>query len=220
MRARWRAMRGSERGAAIFVVLLVLTILTAIGVFAARAAGLNQRMSGYSRQSTQTGYITEYGMITVVDTLFGPNAGAYKQEISGSHDLCHAIEGIDIDAGALPCKRVSSSEIQKQLTSAGNNAVLFNSDSLTYQPDAGIAPDFVVELTDMYRERPIPGYDQGGTGPAMKFFQVTLTGTGQVRPVSPAQDPDGGICVTDEEKASAQLSGTRTYRAVVAIGAF
>lgn len=219
-RPRSRSWRRTQRGAAIFVVILVLTILTAIGVFAARAAGLNQRASGYARQSTQTGYITEYGMTTVIDTLFGPFGGPYKDLVASGTDHCHAVEGMDAGAGTLPCKRVSASEMQKQLTASGTSAVLFSPDSVSQQPDAGVTPDFVVELTDLYRERPIPGYDQGGTGPAMKFFQVTLTGSGQVRPIAPDQDPEGGLCVTPEEKASAQLSGTRTYRAVVAIGAF
>ena len=50
--------RASERGAAVFVVVLVLTLLSALGLFAVRSATSTNLSAGYSRQMTQTHYMT------------------------------------------------------------------------------------------------------------------------------------------------------------------
>jgi hypothetical protein len=49
----------NERGAALFVVVLVVTLLTAIGVFAMHATSLAQLSSGYSRRAGTTFYLAE-----------------------------------------------------------------------------------------------------------------------------------------------------------------
>jgi hypothetical protein len=49
----------SERGAALFVVVLVVTLLTAIGVFAMHATSLAQLGSGYSRRAGTAFYLAE-----------------------------------------------------------------------------------------------------------------------------------------------------------------
>ncbi|WP_437993200.1 hypothetical protein [Sorangium sp. So ce145] len=54
--------RSRERGAAVFIVVLVITMLTAIGLFAAHAATLSTIASGHERRMTQTHYLTEYAM--------------------------------------------------------------------------------------------------------------------------------------------------------------
>lgn len=54
--------RARERGAAVFIVVLVITMLTAIGVFAARAATLSTIASGHERQMIQTHYLTDYAL--------------------------------------------------------------------------------------------------------------------------------------------------------------
>ncbi|WP_433935083.1 hypothetical protein AB3662_10600 [Sorangium cellulosum] len=54
--------RSRERGAAVFIVVLVITMLTAIGLFAAHAATLSTIASGHARRMTQTHYLAEYAM--------------------------------------------------------------------------------------------------------------------------------------------------------------
>ena len=61
--------RTSERGAAVFVVVMVLSMLTAIGVFAIRAAAMANASSGYDRQNTQNHYVSEYGLYSAVTEL-------------------------------------------------------------------------------------------------------------------------------------------------------
>ena len=209
-----RLARGAQRGAAIFVVLMVLTLLTAIGVFAARAAGMNQRLSGYSRQQTQTGYVAEYGTLMVVDEVTGPSGQAYIDQMKKGSESCRANEFVDAGGDPLPCYRITKSEMQNKLNSDGLNAQIVSSDSLT-SADEDLLADFNVEMTDMYKAPPAAGSDQSGMVPGFGYVQITLTGSGQVRPVAGATDPDAGLCSTPEEQQSAQLSGTRTYRAII-----
>lgn len=49
-----------------FIVVLVLAMLTAIGVFAAGASSLSTTASGHQRQMTQTRYLTEYAISLVL----------------------------------------------------------------------------------------------------------------------------------------------------------
>ena len=51
--------RRSEDGAALFVVVLVVTLLTAIGAFAMHATSLAQLSSGYSRRAAAALYLAE-----------------------------------------------------------------------------------------------------------------------------------------------------------------
>ena len=57
------AGRQNQRGAAVFIVVMVITLLTAVGMFAARSASLVDVASGYGRNAMQTQYVSEYGAI-------------------------------------------------------------------------------------------------------------------------------------------------------------
>ncbi len=213
---RGRLSRGNERGAAIFVVLMVLTILTAIGVFAARAAGLNQRLSGYSRQQTQTGYMAEYGTLMVVDEVTGPKGQAYIDQMKSGTEQCRANQFIDAGGNVVPCYRITKGEIQNNMDNEGYNAALVDPNGGSLGDfNHSLTSDFNVEMTDLYKGPPASGSDQSGIVSGFGYVQMTLTGSGQVRPVAPAADPDAGVCSTPEQQESAQLSGTRTYRAVI-----
>jgi len=217
--------RAGERGSAIFIVLMVLTILTAIGVFATQSAGLNQRTSGYSRQSTQTGYVADYAILAGMDEANTAPADYLQKMVSGQ-DSCVANMYIDAGAGDRPaCYRLYAEELQKRLQQAGNNALLFDPDGgslgpgppyvATQQPGSPTA-DFVAELTDPDEAGPVAGADLGGGTVKLKYAQVTITGMGQVRPTSASKQQ----CVNAEDKYSAQSAGNRTTRARVKIGPY
>ncbi|MFW5739927.1 MAG: pilus assembly PilX N-terminal domain-containing protein [Myxococcota bacterium] len=215
LRRSGRLARGDQRGAAIFVVLMVLTILTAIGVFAARAAGMNQRLSGYSRQQTQTGYIAEYGTLMAVDELTSPKGQAYIDQMKKGTDMCRANQFIDAGADPVPCYRITKAEMQNTLDNETLGAQLVEDDGESLGDfEHRLMADFNVEMTDLYKGSPAPGSDQSGIVRGFEYMQLTLTGSGQVRPTA-AGDPDGGVCSTEAEQAAAQLSGTRTFRAVI-----
>jgi PilX N-terminal len=61
--------RTDERGAALFVVVLVISLLTAIGVFAMHATSLAQLSSGYSRRAASAFYLAELAANLRVATI-------------------------------------------------------------------------------------------------------------------------------------------------------
>jgi len=223
-RAHHRLARGAQRGSAIFIVLLVITMLTAVGTFAMQSAGLNQRSSGYSRQAVQTGYVADFGTLAALDevTVMGPDTTRqFINQMMTGVEPCIGNSQIDAGGseGGIPCYRMSPADVQARLAQGGNNMTLFDQDggSLgpgpTYIPGKQPGPpegQFVVEFTDPVPANPPAGYDQTGIGPsAYKSTRVTVTGIGQVRPyVPPTQN-----CAGDEDKYSAQSSGTKTTRA-------
>lgn len=215
-----RTSRKHERGAVIFVVVLVLAVLSAIGIFAVRAAGLNQRVSGYARQATQTGYVAEYGTLAMVDELSSERKTIYMAEMSRGTELCRANQYVDAGTLLLPCYRIYMSELQARITEEGSGALLFDNDGGSLGPSQlPLTADFVVEMTDRSRAgRDMPGMDQGGVGPRFRYDQVTLSATGQVRPVISVVSTNGGVCTTSAEQYAAQVAGTRSMRAIVQVG--
>ena len=61
--------RRHERGATVFVVVLVLGLLTGIGLFAAQAASIATSTTGAARVSTQSRYSAEASMNSVMAKL-------------------------------------------------------------------------------------------------------------------------------------------------------
>jgi hypothetical protein len=221
------APRARQRGAAVFIVLLVLTVLTGIGGFAMQSAGLNQRTSGYNRQATQTAYVAEYGLLAALDEIsyggqgMGDMASQYFTQMMAGQETCVANQYIDAGAeGGLPCYRLYSFDIQNRLTQANNGAELFDIDGGSLGPGpqyvAGKQPgaaqgDFVVELSDEpIPAGPIAGYDQGGVGPKQKWVLITVSGMGNVKPRTATAN-----CQNPEDQYSVHASGTKTTRARV-----
>ena len=75
----------------------------------------------------------------------------------------------------------------------------------------GLVGDFVIELTDPTPlQRPVPGMDQGGTGPRFRYMQLTLTGIGRVGPAH--QQGNGSVT------AASRGTAIRANRAIVQVG--
>src|SRR5882724_2064680 len=76
-----------QRGAAVFIVVMVLTLLTAVGIFAVRSASLADTAAGFDREGAQASLIAEYGVSatsaymgtgvasTLITTMAKPPAG-------------------------------------------------------------------------------------------------------------------------------------------------
>jgi hypothetical protein len=60
--ARFDALRArrEQRGAALFLVVMVITILSAIGLFAMRSASLVDVATGYNRQGVQAAFLADF----------------------------------------------------------------------------------------------------------------------------------------------------------------
>lgn len=188
-----------------------MVLLTAMGVFAARAAALTQQASGFERLSEQTHYVMEEGMYLATAEI-ARGTDAYLQPVSGNaaaDPTCFGtlgLAGLDgaptTSSNAYKCAKFTFS----QLSSATNTAQkaqgfpevppLSNASSTDISAAdpgslgyAALLPRFYVEMTDIGpAARKLPGFAAGGTREQFDFVQVTLGGWGQISPFPSAAD--------------------------------
>lgn len=208
-----KTTRGQERGTVIFVVLMVLTVLSAIGIFASRSAGLNQRTAGYSRQVTEAQYIADFGV----------NAMRYELTTSrkfslqpGPTDLILSeVQAPGANGRPMHCKNLADN-LRNVDFSAG--ATYFDNtiyDSLAcdgaanagYLDSAVPRPMFVVTISDVFEVGQIAGVDVNTK--TTKPMQAVITATAWVSPVRP------GAATTQEESRARTV---RVSQAIVSYG--
>ena len=210
-RRRYPFGRGNERGAAIFVVLLVVAVLTGLGVFAAHMAGLNQRLSGYAWQSSLSMNAAELGTFVVAGDLSTSAASAYMQLVLNARERCSANDYAGEAGEGAPCYRLTSDDVRRRLQAENSVAPELFDTGQTLLAGQGLVGDFVIELTDPTPlQRPVPGMDQGGTGPRFRYMQLTLTGIGRVGPAH--QQGNGTVT------AASRGTAIRANRAIVQVG--
>jgi Tfp pilus assembly protein PilX len=169
--------RGAQRGAAIFVVVMVLTMLTAVGIFAMRASSLSGAASGYQRQATGSQSFGEYGIVATVAELGTQRRAEYIKHVLSGTDKCVAEQSMySADGGAqVDCYTLYDSDLTENGIGALNDS----------SADGGASPtvgEFHVEMTDVSpASTPVAGADLG-SGRGGKYWQVTLTSFGQERP--------------------------------------
>jgi len=137
MTARRLPPPAGERGATIFVVLLVLTLLSAVGIFAVRAATQVTIAAGNNRQATQALLFAEGAGALAVAELGGPKATLYVDLTYTSADAlneqCQVNANLYRNKAALgaeyfppPCYRLFSNEVAAHVAeAAGAAAVLY-----------------------------------------------------------------------------------------------
>jgi hypothetical protein len=196
--------RASERGATVFVVVVVIAMLTGIGLFAAQASTIATSTSGGQRVATQSRYFAESAMTAVMAKL-SRDLGAHVDFLArqNSKDCL----GQAADPFYPQCSRFGRDYLEQEL-----GFDLFQ----PYDKTSGVhgtlgrventAADLLVEMNDLYRvERPIAGFDYTSAGAAnVHFMSVMLHGTGRIR-----LEPQGGTKTT--------LAST-TFRAELIVG--
>jgi hypothetical protein len=208
-RTRGRAQRGS----ALFITVLVITMLTAIGVFSMHAAGLADQASGFNRQGVQTTYVAEFAARSVTAELVGKEQH-YFQHVSSGTDDCRnnaSLEGILPDGQRAPCYKLQTTELFERIDGQfpGNVGTTDTQDVLGELSRGDLRGAFIVEMTDLARAgSPIAGEDVAQD--QFKFMQVQLTATGQVRPSS----DDEAACTA----AFSATSGLSNVRAQITFG--
>lgn len=201
----------NERGAALFVVVMVVTVLAAVGVFAVRASSLAQLASGYVRQATQNQHVSEYGLLAVVTEMNTLRKDLYRMEMISNPKPCFATQHADNKA----CYRFFGPEIQANVTTplfaatqVDDDGAVLSVGSLGSKP---MMPQFAVEMFDPGpAARPTPGGDVGGTSGAKSTYeQVTVVSTGRVQP----DLGTGAVACADS-----YVAGTATTKAFLIIG--
>jgi hypothetical protein len=169
------------------VLAMTLAVLAALGLYALKAASTEVKTSGYSRQSAQSQYMSEYGVLVSTQSM-GGSLGAMQlgAAVSSTEQdkLCMSLQGIDLLAAGFrsqACRRVGSDEMQNTIwKGSGVKAVE------PYTPNAKtgsmgpfpIAGDYFVEITDPACAYQAPGYSGGN----FWFTDTTLTSYGRVEP--------------------------------------
>ncbi len=217
VRRRLAARRG-ERGAAIFVVVLVVSLLTALGIFAVKTATLSNRASGYSRQLMQTHHVTSLGVVGVAADLKETHAHVHYMLENVVPDpttdaICEAFN----DQTFPKCVLMSYDDLN--LTPVSLNGVgLLAPSSGPAHGSLGVEPvnaDLRVEITDPSAMDPPSGAQiAGGTEQTntLQYALVTVTVTGVVLP------PTAVASTNNFDTGSSIAAGIERQRAHVRIG--
>ena len=185
--------RRSERGAALFVVVMVITLLTAVGLFAARSTSLVDAATGYARQAAQTVAFADYGAQLVATELGAGRAARVFQLMDARREFCLTYgdpSTIVSPATPQPCYMFDSNQFEVfVLAHSGANLIDFQSAT-----DPGsLGPKFVdtnstygvdgvmaVELWDPFEIANIKG--ESASKPSGR--EVTVNSMAQIRPFS------------------------------------
>lgn len=214
-----RTEREGQRGTALFIVLVVLTILSAAGVYASRAAGLSQRSAGYERQASQTGYVSEYATATIISQLvsYWPVIQANMMAaVNGSaYSSCPYNLG---DSGLqVPCASYNITTLQSWVTASGGISSLFDTLGGSLAAPAASNPTlqaiYQLEFTDIGPAGlAIPGVQVDGKGAGATTKQFTIT---SVANVTTWYTPGTACSSTPQAQAAAQYGGSHRMRSIV-----
>lgn len=192
-RSRWLARR-SERGATIIVVVLTTSMLAAIGMFAVRNAARVDLAVGYSRQAAQTTAIAELGTTAALARVAITGAPHYIDQMSKGH-TCASNPPDSVLKSTLKdtiptCYPLSQGELEKGAADTlFEKAVSASGETGSFGPFADVQGGVEIELTAITPvNTPVGGARQGdGT-----YYDVTMTTTGNVRPITTDADECAG----------------------------
>ncbi len=212
-----RLARKSERGTTVLIVVMVTTLVTAIGVLAVKNASLIDQAVGYSRQSSQTTALAELGTTATIAEFGANKASALVAQMETSPETCVANRTVTVNEGAT-CYRLFKGDLESSTLSMSSQPLLVStvdgSETGSFGPTSSSFGDVFVEITEKGpTHRPIAGTDVGGTGTELKYARVTLTTTGQVRPLVPAGGDDN-TC----NDGIAAVASKKEMRARVVVG--
>ena len=209
--------RRTQRGAAVFVVMLVITLVAALGLFAVRSSSIANLSSGYNRQLTQVHYITDLAVAAAVADIGDNPEGVKRQmelgpKVGEGEVICVAYNEVNKPT----CWMRSYDDIQKTVTTRNAAGKLIEPVAAGKVGSLGPVPleaDMRIELTDLHPALPVAGFQQAGGSEAniqQMHAYVTVSASGLVRPEQTA------VNTWNTEVASA--TGVELSRAHVIMG--
>jgi len=207
-----RARRAGQRGAAVFVVMLVVTLLTAVGLMAVRSSSLATMASGFNRQLVQTHYVADYAVLAMVGDLSSKAEVHSTNMKSGDNTQCVGYANEEFPSCAL----YGYNQLDQVVKKDNNQNTLLE----PVVPGPPIVPgslgptslegDMRIEITDWHPAwPPLAGNDATG-GVSLGYAMVTVSANGQVRPRQ--------LVANKWDTASATAAGVEATRAHVVIG--
>ena len=214
--------RTNERGAALFVVVMVITLLTAVGVFAARSTSLVDAATGYGRQAAQTLALADYGAKLVASELGQGRSARVFQLMDGRNQYCPTY-GSPAALPLQPCYAFDYSQLElRVLQNTGNAYNVIEWQSELPDGNGSLGPRFadssitsgvdgvlIVELFDPFEIANI----RGESASKASGREVTLNSIAQVRPFSilaQRSQANSQWCSADPESTSASLLSVRS----------
>jgi hypothetical protein len=156
---------------------MVLTLLTAVGIFAVRSASLASLAAGYDREAAQASLVAEYAT-TATAAYMATSAGSVFVTNMPKNTYCQS--NANATNIPLPCIKMFPSQIEASTLYSGNEN-LFETSSPSLNANGKTDADFMVEMTDG------GGNGDLGHGDPHAPAQLTLTAIAQVR--------QAGVCV-------------------------
>ncbi|MEI9951104.1 MAG: hypothetical protein WDO74_19525 [Pseudomonadota bacterium] len=210
-----RTARQAQRGAAVFIVVMVLSLLTAVGLFAVRSASMADLAAGYDREGAQASLVAEYAITASAAYLANDPSTVligYKASIDGTAQPCqaNAIPGTFPSPAPRPgCYRLGLAEVQTSFGKMTGETVFAPAnrpDSVAGSTSSLNANEttnatFVVEVTDAAKT----GVPAEGDDAKVSLIVMTLTAISQVRPAA--------ACAAS---VSAPAAGQQVMRAMIA----
>jgi hypothetical protein len=220
---RRRRGRAQERGAALFVIVLVVAMVTTVGVFAAGSASVATQTSGHMRQYSQTHYVTEYAMLGAMAELSTNRREAYiktmtqPKMVNGDRTQCEDKPDLTKVTNAT-CYRFGYEDLEIAFVNQSATAKFMNEGDIETPGGLGhgkLVSDFVMEMTDLApASPPVAGSDLTSAGAAnVQYMAVTLTATGMIFP-APADSDDKYVF----DAARARAASIESARARLIVG--
>jgi hypothetical protein len=209
-----------ERGTAIFVVVLVMSLLTGIGLFAARVTGSVDAATGYARQAAQARALAVFAsqMAPAVMTSIGEQMDAARR--TGQPTPCSANRYLP----NVPCAlRRHQDLVNSSAVSVGSSTALLAPQTDTTEGSlgpstgittvAGVEGNLRIEFFERFQAPPGKGNNAGsnGSGEMFKVYEYSIAASAQIRPIPIVGSASAEWCSPNTKSSSANVQTVRMY---------
>jgi hypothetical protein len=215
--------RKDERGTAIFVVVLVITLLTGIGLFAARVTGSVDAATGYARQAAQARALAIYAAQMAPGVLATDSASILIEmntAKSAPSTKCPTNRLLPMDCAVRnhhDLVRISNASVK---LSDALLAAQTETAPGSFGPSTGIAAasglvaglegNLNIEYFERVAAPPVSGNNKGGNNPSPTTpFEYGITASAQIRSMTNATSE--AWCASDDETSNANVQAIRMY---------
>lgn len=177
-----KSRRAKQRGATMFVVMMVLMILSALGTFAVSNAHFDVQSAGYDRQRNAAIELSGFGAYAVAQEVAASPRDYLKMVVTGS-ETCKANTGLSISPA--PCYHIYPKDVENRLGMTTEKLIVPPVPATGTPGTFGvqtIGGGFVAEITDAYKvTRLVPGFQDDTNAPvSVDFVDFAVTSTGVI----------------------------------------
>lgn len=174
---------GAQRGAALFVVVLVILALTSVAMFAARSATVDTQAAGRYRQMVQTHQLAQLGLSAAMGELSRQpelylRAMTASATFGGGPPTCTTTTTSSVD-----CYRFGYEDLENAVEEArGSPLELVGTMDHTTRTPGGLGlasthANFAIELVD---RNPAPAPPGNAADANLVFYSIAISARGQV----------------------------------------